>query len=579
MQLLTRSAASLLQSHVPSLQRHALNAAALPLAVTATRGGRLESNTVALSMSGTSADASIDAAAESLPVVVSVTSTEVDVVAASSADGSTNATTAAAVTHVESIVTAAATSTTIVEGTSATTPNKFLFNMSLFTCLEFGFASATSWAFPLANALVSPFSIGLLWIYGTQLDKGGPRFALKQTTAMSVIVIGVVAALLRVCQVCALPRKMTMALVGFIFLFQNSYQYLIYTQQWSFLSSVLTPDEGSKWFSRIAGLSSMMCGLFGTLVPYMLPVTGLLGLLATTCVTLTAAMFCQDRAYKLAQQNGFDPAEQMMAKKAQKKKEAEAKAVAASLIGESSSDVKDEKESKWGEAKKLFQRVPTLRALMIETLTFQSLANILNVAFVIALKETYTNDLARSAFTGRFYAATNILSASLQFLVVPMMMKYAEAKWIWRLMPLVPITFLLGQLTQANLSLSLLAAAFGLAKIMDYSMRNVVYPMAYQPLDFESRYVGKEIIGVLGSRFGKSGMSLFLSGLTGLFGSAFGVRQLIYLAFGTSGAWMGSTWWLSSMLPKQAEAEAIVATRNKQRKDEKAEEEANKKMK
>jgi ATP/ADP translocase len=107
-------------------------------------------------------------------------------------------------------------------------------------------------------------------------------------------------------------------------------------------------------------------------------------------------------------------------------------------------------------------------------------------------------------------------------------------------------------------------------------MRNVVYPMAYQPLDFESRYVGKEIIGVLGSRFGKSGMSLFLSGLTGLFGSAFGVRQLIYLAFGSSGAWMGSTWWLSSMLPKKAEAQEIVATRNQKRKDEKEEEERKK---
>ena len=47
-----------------------------------------------------------------------------------------------------------------------------------------------------------------------------------------------------------------------------------------------------------------------------------------------------------------------------------------------------------------------------------------------------------------------------------------------------------------------------LTKVMDYSTRSVVYPMAFQPLDFESRYVGKEVIGVFGSRFGKSGMSL-----------------------------------------------------------------------
>jgi cadmium resistance protein CadD (predicted permease) len=553
MQLLAHTATSLLHSHVPLLQRQAFYAAAsrLPPSVTATRGGRLlGSTTVALSMAAANAE-SASVNADSTPDSVSLTSSD-----------ALNTLSDASETPIESAL-------AVSNSTLSSTQNTSVFNMSprvtsvffmslgmcfhfsgyefirnsclaLFTSSQFGFASATSWAFPLANALVSPFSIGLLWIYGTHL--------------------------LRACQVLALPRKMTLALVGFIFLFQNSYQYLIYTQQWSFLSSVLTPDEGSKWFSRIAGFSSMMCGLFGTLVPYMLPVTGLLGLLATTCITLTAAMLCQDKAYALAQTNGFDPAEQMMAK-SKKKKEA---AAAASLADPS---IKQVKESKWTEAKNLFQRVPTLRALMSETLTFQSLNNILNVAFVIALKETITNDHARSAYTGRFYAATNIISASLQFLIVPMIMKYAEAKWIWRLMPLVPLTFLLGQITQANLSLSLLAAAFGLAKIMDYAMRNVVYPMAYQPLDFESRYVGKEIIGVLGSRFGKSGMSLFLSGLTGLFGSAFGVRQLIYLAFGSSGAWMGSTWWLSSMLPKQSEAEAIVANRNQKQKEEKAEEE------
>ena len=44
--------------------------------------------------------------------------------------------------------------------------------------------------------------------------------------------------------------------------------------------------------------------------------------------------------------------------------------------------------------------------------------------------------------------------------------------------------------------------AFALAKIMDYPTRSVVFPMAFQPLDFESRYMGKGVIGVLGSRIG-----------------------------------------------------------------------------
>ena len=87
-------------------------------------------------------------------------------------------------------------------------------------------------------------------------------------------------------------------------------------------------------------------------------------------------------------------------------------------------------------------------------------------------------------------------------------MKYAEPKWIWRFMPVIPLVVCFLQMLHSDLSLTLLATAMFLAKVTDYSIRTVVYVMVYQPLDFESRYVGKEIIGVLGSRFGKSGMSL-----------------------------------------------------------------------
>ena len=87
-------------------------------------------------------------------------------------------------------------------------------------------------------------------------------------------------------------------------------------------------------------------------------------------------------------------------------------------------------------------------------------------------------------------------------------MKFAEPAWVWRLMPVIPLGICIFQFTSKEISLTLLAAAFFLSKVMDYSLRSVVSVMVYQPLDFESRYVGKEIIGVFGSRFGKSGMSL-----------------------------------------------------------------------
>ena len=57
---------------------------------------------------------------------------------------------------------------------------------------------------------------------------------------------------------------------------------------------------------------------------------------------------------------------------------------------------------------------------------------------------------------------------------------------------------------------------------MDYSLRNILAELVYVPLDFESRYVGKEIIAVFANRFGKSGMALILSGLNFIRGGSSG---------------------------------------------------------
>jgi ATP/ADP translocase len=96
---------------------------------------------------------------------------------------------------------------------------------------------------------------------------------------------------------------------------------------------------------------------------------------------------------------------------------------------------------------------------------------------------------------------------------------------------------------------------------------SIVLREPYQPLDFESRYVGKEIIGVFGSRFGKSGMSLVLSALTLAFGKSFGFTQLVQLSVLASSSWLRCAVWLSNLLPRQAEAQRVVEQRlNEQRK-------------
>jgi TLC ATP/ADP transporter len=417
--------------------------------------------------------------------------------------------------------------------------------LALFTSTA-GFPSAA--AFPFAYGLISPISVGLLYLYSLQLEKEGPRATMYTTTKCSIVFILISAAILQYGMMGNLPIGFTRAVIGLAFLFQNSYVFMLASQQWSFMDSIVTPYEGAQWFGFMAGVSSVVCTITASLVPILLPITGLIGLYAVTALPLLGTLWFGDRAYQLAQVNGFDPARQQEKKKPPPPKR----------DGANSS----ERSSRTRDALALFRRVPTLGALFAEGISFQSLNTILNVAMVQALKLEIPNDVARSAFTGRFYALVSAVSAAFQFVILPLVMKRLEPKQIWRIMPIIPFLVSLYQvLPGSSVSLRMLSGALFLTKLMDYSLRSVVYNMVYQPLDFESRFVGKEIIGVFGSRFGKSGISLLLSGLTasGLLSSSLWPLSMLSLILSSS--WVGSTFWLSSLLPSKDEAQRTVVER------------------
>lgn len=97
---------------------------------------------------------------------------------------------------------------------------------------------------------------------------------------------------------------------------------------------------------------------------------------------------------------------------------------------------------------------------------------------------------------------------------------------------------------------------------MDYSLRNVLAELVYVPLDFESRYMGKEIIAVFANRFGKSGMAVILSALQFLLGKNVGNgKLLICMAFFVSLGWWASCIGLSSRLMNQNDAELAAGSR------------------
>lgn len=441
--------------------------------------------------------------------------------------------------------------------------------MALFTSSTLGFGSASGSYYPLAMTFVSPVSMALLLSYGKNLDANGPRRALRSTTFLCISMLLMFGAAISAMQynqalasVSILPWTLSQLVIWASFVFQNSYAHLLYAQQWSFLGSIFTPAQAGKYYSFVAGLSSISSMIAGASVSKLVGLIGLPGLLGMAALSLTCTLLLSDFAYSLSEKHGFDPSMELKKKRAKK-----ASSDAEKKEQHSSNSLIDQIRH----AISLFRQVPTLGALFFEALTFQSLSTILNTCLVTQLKDVVKDDGHRAAWTGNFYACVNGLSTVFQFFVMPILTQRTEPRTLWRIMPTLPLLCGVAQLlpktyfpdsfamASSSSALYLIAISFLTAKTMDYSLRNILAEMAYLPLSFEARFKGKEIIAVFANRFGKSGMALILSGLHFSSGGSVGLSGLsLFVTLG----WLTSAVSLSKLIPSKEEAERLVAERN-----------------
>lgn len=414
--------------------------------------------------------------------------------------------------------------------------------VALFTSSSTGYAGMPA-AFPLAMAFVSPFSLLLLMGYGNILDRSGPAGALFQSSLFCAVVISVCALAIGLFQSTGLIiGKFTAVklISGPLFVFRESYVQLITSQFWSFMASALTPAQSAQWFGPIAGLTSIASAAAGLAVAPMVDKVGLAGVLLCTGITLVFSLIASRRAYAIADQYGFTPVS------GHKKLNS---AAAAAGKEQSTRGI----FGLFRTASELFRRVPVLGALFIEILASQGLATVLNVCFVSRLESAIPNDGQRAGWVGIFFALINIVTMALQFGILPPLMKVVEPRDVWRAVPVISFFFTAFQALQANPSLAVVSASLMVMKISEYSARRLLDEMVFVPLDFESRFVGKEVIGVFGYRFGKSCMSLALSGLTATL-PTFALKELSILSSLASLAWLRTAWQLSNLVPTRAEA-------------------------
>ena len=146
------------------------------------------------------------------------------------------------------------------------------------------------------------------------------------------------------------------------------------------------------------------------------------------------------------------------------------------------------------------------------------------------------------------YACINSCSGLLQFAILPIMIKRLDTRQLWLIMPSLMVTCASLMTLQQTASIHLIAASFLLMKAGEYSVRGVTTEMVYVSLDYESRFLGKEIIGVFVNRVGKSAVAIGLSAVAAYFGTQFDLHYLsIALAVGAT-AWLIVSWRLAGML-------------------------------
>eukprot|EP00543_Licmophora_paradoxa_P006707 CAMPEP_0202444332 /NCGR_PEP_ID=MMETSP1360-20130828/3453_1 /ASSEMBLY_ACC=CAM_ASM_000848 /TAXON_ID=515479 /ORGANISM="Licmophora paradoxa, Strain CCMP2313" /LENGTH=422 /DNA_ID=CAMNT_0049060305 /DNA_START=72 /DNA_END=1337 /DNA_ORIENTATION=- len=369
--------------------------------------------------------------------------------------------------------------------------------IALFTSEKTGFSSSA--AMPAATGFISPLSLGLLWMYTWILERHGPRVALRRSTVLCTVIFASASILMGIVEPkvneSVLLRNFSKWFLFALFVIQNGFVQLLFTQHWSFLGSLGSDQkDGSAWFAPVAGFGSAASTLAAFAVKPLSIALTLPGLLFVSSLLILMSAFCADFAYDVAEKNNFEP-------HAERKQEKQNPSV-------------ETKQSMITKTKNLFDRVPILKALCSEVLICQCLSSLVSFLFLWQVKETITNDQERAGWTGRCYALINGTSFFLQFFVIPWLVQHIDPRRLWTLMPVAMLGFAGFMSVNKQVNLFVVAGSFCTMKTLEYSLRGVSNEMVYASLDYESRFVGKEVIGLFANRLGKSSMAVVLSILT-----------------------------------------------------------------
>lgn len=216
------------------------------------------------------------------------------------------------------------------------------------------------------------------------LDHSGPSTALRFCTIAYAIILSFCGIFLQCIdglleQPQGFYHEISKFLLFTLFVLENCFVQLLFTQHWAFMSSVQTKEEAAFWFAPIAGIGSIASTAAAFTVSPLIDHVGLAALLILSGAFMGVSAYFAMDSYGIAEHHGFEPAP----------KESEKKQLA-----------KNDGKNFFQRAISLFTRVPILGALCLEVIFSQCQSSLLNSLFVLKLKEAIPADGERARYTG-----------------------------------------------------------------------------------------------------------------------------------------------------------------------------------
>ena len=324
--------------------------------------------------------------------------------------------------------------------------------------------------------LFVPFAcFALLWIYGRLLTVWGPQKAFYSTTLMSALGLCILNLLI---DYGVNPAR------ALLFIFRESYIVLLIEQHWSLMDTVLNEKEAKKTNAVFLGFTSLGAIISAIIVGLYAKQWGTSTLVYVAAALLVPAAYFSYQAY------------------------------------EDNADAKNPPELKQKNLESFdsnlgfsyFKKFPVLFVIFSIVMIAQFLSTSLGLHFQDELNQAYPHVDDQTAFSGKFYATLNALSALFQFVLSPILLSVAKVPWILLGIPLVH--FLFCSFTVFVPGLWPVASAFLVFKAIDYSLFRATKEILFIPLPFDVKYRTKGLIDVIAYRTSKGLSSVLFSSLS-----------------------------------------------------------------